>query len=63
MTGKTPQLNRYTSTGMFLLRGAEVIGKMSNPDIAAAVADVLNWQPLLDRHNKRAMEIVEVLWP
>lgn len=53
----------YTSVGKQLLRGREHIGDFATPELAAAIADVLNGQVLLDTRNERADQISAVLWP
>lgn len=56
-------IGRYTACGKKLLRDCEHIGDLATPELAGALADVLNGQVLLDTSTKRADEIAGVLWP
>lgn len=52
----------YTSCGKEVLRDGEHFADAASPDIAAALADVLNGQVLLNVAPERADEIAGVLW-
>lgn len=56
-------IGRYTAIGKQLLRDDQHIGDLTSPKLAAALAEVLNGQVLLDTSTKRADEIAGVLWP
>lgn len=56
-------IGRYTAVGKELLRDEQHIGDLATPELAAALADVLNGQVMLDTSNERADAIAEVLWP
>lgn len=56
-------IGRYTAIGKELLRDDQHVGVLDTPELAAALADVLNGQVLLDTGNERADAIAGVLWP
>jgi hypothetical protein len=57
----------YLAVGKQLLRdagrGLEHFGDMASPEIANALADVLNGQVFLNVGAERANEVAGVLWP
>lgn len=54
--------DRFTTSGKEVLRDGKHFADVTSPEIAAALADVLNGQVLLNVAPERADEIAGVLW-